>query len=727
MRKSAIVIVAVTAVLLLSTAAVSDELLHEFTGTHFMWGVTSWRGNVWAGIENGLVKWDKNSGASTMFTPRDGAGAFARSFVTDSEDRLWYATQDGVQCFDGASFTTYTTDNSGLPTNFINAVDFDEDGVLWAGTTEGLCRFDGSTWTTYPVEVDGVDVTQNVWKVKAAPDGTVWAIEFEMYNFHLLQFDGESWTYHDNVDAERKLDNVRDIDIDADGVVWVGSVEGLNRYDGSWTRYDHPFIISVDAASDGTLWVGTIPEVNGVWHAGDTMDISYFKDGTWSTVDLNGRFDVPVYGVAKLVAEDDGSILFSVHHETNLAMSLYSLRDDALTHYTVDAPFSSDYKDIFVGRDGTVWLGTSMGLSRFDGESWDTTLFDHTINNIVEAPDGSVWFIGENGINSLTGGQWSVVDPTGNHGCSKDTVFDADGVLWGSGGSSLSSFDGTNWTIDSFPYDNGYSGWIYTSGSMALDANGDKWMVGVKLTGQTLHTDLLRYDGEWDILTQDEMGIEDNIYGIVSDTNGCLWLNCSGGLIKYDGAGFTRYDRETNRFCPYESNIGVDGAGRIWTMNEDYFSVYDGVNWDVYDIGSIRTTFAFSVFTIDSSDRLWYADRTSVRCYNLFGFPKVAPTEVAGDIEIPTAIALTGNYPNPFNPSTTIGFSVPDAGYTELTIYNAAGQKVRELVSGHLTPGRHSAVWDGRDNHGNHVSSGVYISRLRRGDSAVSRRMMLVK
>jgi cellulose/xylan binding protein with CBM9 domain/flagellar hook capping protein FlgD len=93
----------------------------------------------------------------------------------------------------------------------------------------------------------------------------------------------------------------------------------------------------------------------------------------------------------------------------------------------------------------------------------------------------------------------------------------------------------------------------------------------------------------------------------------------------------------------------------------------------------------------------------------------------------PLPFALTGNYPNPFNPSTTIDFSLHETGFTELTIYNLSGQKIRELVSGTLSSGHHSVVWNGLNDSGFPVSAGLYLSRLTMGDAVTTGRMMLVK
>jgi flagellar hook assembly protein FlgD len=93
----------------------------------------------------------------------------------------------------------------------------------------------------------------------------------------------------------------------------------------------------------------------------------------------------------------------------------------------------------------------------------------------------------------------------------------------------------------------------------------------------------------------------------------------------------------------------------------------------------------------------------------------------------PNALSIRGVFPNPFNPSTTIVFSLPRTGQATLAIYNPSGQKIRELVSGAITAGNHSMQWDGRDDKGKIVSSGVYITRLRMGAMTASQSMLLLK
>ena len=92
---------------------------------------------------------------------------------------------------------------------------------------------------------------------------------------------------------------------------------------------------------------------------------------------------------------------------------------------------------------------------------------------------------------------------------------------------------------------------------------------------------------------------------------------------------------------------------------------------------------------------------------------------------MPTAFALGANYPNPFNPATTIPFTVPvGAGDVELAIYNVLGQPVRQVWTGSLAAGEHRLGWDGRDELGQPVAAGVYLYRLQMDDQARIRKMV---
>jgi flagellar hook assembly protein FlgD len=90
---------------------------------------------------------------------------------------------------------------------------------------------------------------------------------------------------------------------------------------------------------------------------------------------------------------------------------------------------------------------------------------------------------------------------------------------------------------------------------------------------------------------------------------------------------------------------------------------------------------------------------------------------------IPTVYALEQNYPNPFNPSTVIEFSLPeDVSNVKLSVYNALGEKVAELVNSSLTAGRYSYQWNAKN-----VATGMYIYELRTDKFVSVKKMILVK
>jgi hypothetical protein len=98
-----------------------------------------------------------------------------------------------------------------------------------------------------------------------------------------------------------------------------------------------------------------------------------------------------------------------------------------------------------------------------------------------------------------------------------------------------------------------------------------------------------------------------------------------------------------------------------------------------------------------------------------------------GDGLIPNRFSLAQNYPNPFNAGTNIGFAIEKGGQVNLTVCNLLGQTVRTLLNGYRDPGVYTEAWDGRDEHGTSVPSGIYFSRLIQNSQTQVRKMVLLK
>ncbi|HHZ14502.1 MAG TPA: T9SS type A sorting domain-containing protein [Candidatus Cloacimonetes bacterium] len=113
----------------------------------------------------------------------------------------------------------------------------------------------------------------------------------------------------------------------------------------------------------------------------------------------------------------------------------------------------------------------------------------------------------------------------------------------------------------------------------------------------------------------------------------------------------------------------------------------------------------------------------------LLSIPLV-PDYVANDDQIQAPLAADfglQNYPNPFNPSTTIAFIAPESGDVRLSIFNIKGQKVRDLHSGSMAKGHHTVTWDGLDDKGIAVSSGVFFVRIEMNGKSQAHKMVLMK
>jgi len=105
----------------------------------------------------------------------------------------------------------------------------------------------------------------------------------------------------------------------------------------------------------------------------------------------------------------------------------------------------------------------------------------------------------------------------------------------------------------------------------------------------------------------------------------------------------------------------------------------------------------------------------------------LSPTSADNEIALPAATTLAQNYPNPFNATTNIGFYLDNAGEVDLSVYDLLGRKVSTLARSYLPAGNHVINWNGLDDNGQQVSSGLYLYVLKTANKTLANRMMLLK
>jgi hypothetical protein len=103
------------------------------------------------------------------------------------------------------------------------------------------------------------------------------------------------------------------------------------------------------------------------------------------------------------------------------------------------------------------------------------------------------------------------------------------------------------------------------------------------------------------------------------------------------------------------------------------------------------------------------------------------PTGIDDEEFIPVSHNLFQNYPNPFNPATIISYSIPKVSYVSLKIYDILGREVKSLVNSEQGIGIHNVQWDGDNNSGSKVSSGIYLYKIETGDFTMTKKMLLLK
>ncbi len=167
----------------------------------------------------------------------------------------------------------------------------------------------------------------------------------------------------------------------------------------------------------------------------------------------------------------------------------------------------------------------------------------------------------------------------------------------------------------------------------------------------------------------------------------------------------------TGNFATGSNYIVSDGANQITFRTNFYEADY---------IGQPIPTGFISIRAIC----IQYGTTYQICARSMLDFGPVSNGDVIG---IVPAVALMGNYPNPFRPNTAIAINVQKAQKVEVEIYNCKGQLVKYLTTNALNPGIHTLSWNGKDEAGRKASPGIYFYRLKNADYSSSKKMVLLK
>jgi len=251
-------------------------------------------GNIWVGGLSELNKFDgttwKSYRSGNSGVPDDGISAIA----FDSKNKIWISTYyTGIASFDPATntWTNFDQDNSGLPSNNIADMVIDGKDVLWLATDFGLVKFDGMTSTTYD-KASGKLPVDEVVDLYLSKKGDLW---IGTWAEGVVKFDGSTWTNYKKGVTGLSSDGIISITEDNFGNIYVGAQDGYTKFDGStWT-----FVSATSIPLDGVLMLDLKFDVNndiwiatesGVIHRLPTADSTY----TWVANDQETNFSFQI-------------------------------------------------------------------------------------------------------------------------------------------------------------------------------------------------------------------------------------------------------------------------------------------------------------------------------------------------------------------------------------------------------------------------------------------------
>ena len=203
-----------------------------------------------------------------------------------------------------------------------------------------------------------------------------------------------------------------------------------------------------------------------------------------------------------------------------------------------------------------------------------------------------------------------------------------------------------------------------------------------------------------------------------------LFGGCDGGINDFDAVTVTGTAKKIAEFCSPAGNRGAYPLYAAGVYNYVAAST-TRITYVPYDLHYIYPLQTLGPIPFAGKKAVGVAVRANI-LQDILAFYGLAPAGLA--VGVTPEVAFTArNYPNPFNPSTKIEFTLPRAGQVELKIYNVRGELVKTLLNENMVAATHSVIWDGRNSTGQSVSSGVYFYSLKAGSYEKMEKMTLVK
>ena len=481
---------------------------------------------------------------------------------------------------------------------------------------------------------------------------------------------------------------------------------------------------------------------------GVAINIDLYDDGNFtindgSTYPTTETIDCSTTAVIPAVAENgtwQGTALLPVDEDT------YTL-GWGITQSEVFAQFNApDLATMEYGVD--FGSGTTM-------ENWGQMTVNYTDNTLAQTSDVEIYWEAHDGVGSALG-----VDDNGFlNGSTGVPTLASDTVTIGGTAALLAYYQSLGYYADVAPINVGTYPMINGPGSEEVDENGETVTVGVVDANWGYLFDPVGGDGE--PFTGDELFQFTGYYFTYNflstaltfmDTAEAVFDATSGDVTAAYTAGFvavaTMWGVDSETAAAYGAHVGADLYAEFlscFTTTGDL----DGCAEEVAYAGIVMSLGALAQMGIDVDDSdhdsqvdpstggfstgrlIWEIDnvcipdnttqRVNPKFYN------TAVVSVDNNAPLAAKFELFGNYPNPFNPTTSIKFATEKFTNVNLTIYSILGEEVATVHNGKLAAGTYSMSWNGKNNFGNNVPSGMYFYKVKSDNRTLTGKMLLLK
>lgn len=288
---------------------------------------------------------------------------------------------------DTSVWVDYQVFNSGIQSNSLTSISFDQNNVKWIGTLDkGLIKYDELNFTSFNTSNSSIP-DNRINCISIDPQNRVWVGT----DFGIGVFDGIGWTVYNRNNSELTSELINTIEFDDNGTAWIGTTANLVKIDGvNWTIYNEPsgwgdWINAIYIESDNNLWLGTT--LNGIYR---------FENSTFTSLIQ------PLYGyISTTISSIDNDafdqLWFGFQPDTTAGGGISYWDGTGFNNYYIGSP-QIKVNQIFIDDSNFKWIATSEGFIVYDPQNNATPfrtsnslISSNLINSCIRDLNGNVW------------------------------------------------------------------------------------------------------------------------------------------------------------------------------------------------------------------------------------------------------------------------------------------------------------------------------------------------